>query len=360
MEIIFTEYMNNKEKNFLSILSDIEEKEKIENELLKKISDKNLISYLNILNEYFEENRNILLLLRYYYLRERENDMKESFKSKFKTKEILNLEGDDLINLLKLSINDYIFSKNENINFEFEFFDNLKPKTLNILEDIYNNKDVSNENNTNVNKAINLKVWKDYSNSHIETFDINENVTSSYKKFFTYKPSHSIDYIENNNEFILTYDDIVLNEENLLYAFLNIILQCKTHYVIKKCSICKKFFVTTDTRTSTCNRIYINDKTCTEFRLICNKKNSSNDFVHKLENAVKNDFNPAAEYDNLQKFLIEYPEKRKKLTGKEYLFWLISHYKTGKTKEKREKEINDFLENNPDFEKIFEQKYHNK
>ena len=185
MEIIFTEYMNNKEKNFLSILSDIEEKEKIENELLKKISDKNLISYLNILNEYFEENRNILLLLRYYYLRERENDMKESFKSKFKTKEILNLEGDDLINLLKLSINDYIFSKNENINFEFEFFDNLKPKTLNILEDIYNNKDVSNENNTNVNKAINLKVWKDYSNSHIETFDINENVTSSYKKFFT-------------------------------------------------------------------------------------------------------------------------------------------------------------------------------
>ena len=356
MEIIFTEYENNKEKNFLSILSDIEKKEKIESELLKKISDKNLISYLNILNEYFEENRNIFLLLRYYYLQERENDMKESFKSKFKTKEILNLEDDVLINLLKLSINDYIFSKNENINFEFEFFDNLKPKTLNILEDIYNNKDVSNENNSNVNKTIDLKVWRDYSDSHIETFDINENVTSSYKKFFTYK---SCD-LENNNEFILTYDDIVLNEENLLYAFLNIILQCKTHYVIKKCSICKKFFVTTDTRTSTCNRIYINDKTCTEFRLSCNKKNSSNDFVHKLENAVKNDLKPGKEQDNYEKFLKEYPEKRKKLTGKEYLFWLISHYKTGKTKEKKEDEINKFLEDTPDFEKIFAQKYHNK
>ena len=356
MEIIFTEYENNKEKNFLSILSDIEKKEKIESELLKKISDKNLISYLNILNEYFEENRNIFLLLRYYYLQERENDMKESFKSKFKTKEILNLEDDVLINLLKLSINDYIFSKNENINFEFEFFDNLKPKTLNILEDIYNNKDVSNENNSNVNKTIDLKVWRDYSDSHIETFDINENVTSSYKKFFTYK---SCD-LENNNEFILTYDDIVLNEENLLYAFLNIILQCKTHYVIKKCSICKKFFVTTDTRTSTCNRIYINDKTCTEFRLSCNKKNSSNDFVHKLENAVKSALNPDKERDNYEKFLKEYPEKRKKLTGKEYLFWLISHYKTGKTKEKKEDEINKFLEDTPDFEKIFAQKYHNK
>ena len=81
---------------------------------------------------------------------------------------------------------------------EFEFFDNLKPKTLNILEDIYNNcanKDVSNENNSNVNKTINLKVWKNYSDSHIETFDINENVTSSNKIFSTYEPSHDTENI---------------------------------------------------------------------------------------------------------------------------------------------------------------------
>ena len=86
--------------------------------------------------------------------------MKESFKSKFKIKEILNIKDDVLINLLKLSINDYIFSKNENINFEFEFFDNLKSKTLNILEDIYNN--CANNTTSNSLEYFIIKVSTDF------------------------------------------------------------------------------------------------------------------------------------------------------------------------------------------------------
>lgn len=369
MVISFTEFNTKEAIPKLEITLDKKYKETLEKKLATKFNRKEYIEIIDLFKKNIYKNRNLLIKLRYFNLHERYADLINVLKLNITSdpanvlQPLLNWTDDELVCLINLCINDYVLKSSNlininNINFEFGFFDLLGPETLPILEDIF-----KSTNNT----YIDSHAWKDYACNHLQKIPINNNVDYERNLFFKYEPIIiSDDIIRKKNpskeDLINTsgtlYEDTVNNEEDLLYAFLNMVLLCNSHFVIKKCNLCHKFFIATRIDVKTCNRINENGKTCNHLRINANKISSSNTFVKKMEKHIKDLFSSETKYNEKENFLKEYKIKRKELSGKEYLYWLISHYSKPDIYNKRKIEIDTYIKSNKDFETEFIKKYH--
>lgn len=385
-----------KEKPELKISVDTKEKKILENNLLEN----NYLQYVDILKQLLNKNRDLLLTLRFLNLHERYYDMVNIFHSKIvensnnKFSYLASMDETSIINILKLSINDYEltnikFDKLENtelgqtysINFEFGFFDSLQKNTLNILENIYNTYTKNCDSN---NAYIDYGNWEDYCKKNIKKISFNNEVT--YKlpilnkyiakekpfDFFNsdfvdedvksyFKEVHdkykSEDNLLNQPKLEILYEEQISNEEDLLYTFLNLIFVNNHIFKIKKCIKCNKFFIVINTGTATCNRTTSNGKTCTEIRSNASRNKYKVDIVHEYEKRIKDLYKSETKKSQLDKFTSEYREKRRRLSGNKYLYWLISHYARPNTYSRHKKIIDEYIENNPNFEKEFKKHY---
>ena len=295
MVISFTEFNTKEAIPKLEITLDKKYKETLEKKLITKFNRKEYIELTDLFKKYIYTDRDLLLKLRYFNLHEQYSDLINVLKlnvtsdSANALQPLLNWTDDELVCLINLCINDYVLKKStlNNLNLEFDFFDLLRTFTLSILEDIF-----KSTNNT----YIDSHAWKNYAYNNIQKVHINSNISFEKSLFFKYVPTIiSDDLIKTSNpskEDVINvsgtmYNDSVNNEEDLLYAFLNMVLLCNSHFIIKKCEYCHKFFIATRTNVKTCNRINKDRKTCNNLRINTNKISSSNEFVKKIEKHIK-------------------------------------------------------------------------
>ncbi len=395
MELTFIEY-GNKEPE-LSI--------KIYNNSLIAINefDEIVVSLQSFL--YKKENRNLLLALRYFYSFARYSEMLEYFGNYvFQYFPLLkNIESNSLISLIQFCINDicnpnlknsktdHDGSKEYQLDFETGFFDFLSEKTLAILNNIFKNCQKKQYD------YINSKLWEEYVNENIENIEIVTNQCSFTvkNKIPSFQPPN-IASLENPNNGIL-YHQKVNNEEELLYAFLNMLFcpkdkyqdildklikkqeknintdnvqshnyQKKFHYVILKCKKCHKFMIKHRTDDLYCNRKNEYGYTCKYIAINNNKYKYRDDFTHKLEKRIRDLYNSSTRNkkkdailrERKEKFQKSFPDKRSSLSARDYLYWLANHYEKANKRQKTKLEIDEYLENNPEFENYFKQKYH--
>lgn len=308
-----------------------------------------------------DKNRNLLLKLRYYNKYEQDEAILTSFKEEKDFKVFFN--EPELLTLIKLSINDYDLpnakpidataTKSELIytfNFEYGFFDNLQKSTLDILEKIYNTSTELDKY-----KCINRKLWLKYAKSYREIVDLNNNTQITNTLKFDYSPStYSIEDPKNGT----LYEDVVENEEHLLYSFLGILFSCK--YIspsIIKCKTCGKFIIVHKAIPQNCNRINSDGYTCNKNAIRNSKSKSKNDFVHAMEKRIRDLYKSELMINERKIFQNEYHLKRNELSGKEYLYWLANHYKTDDKKQQWKLKIDEYLKDNPDFEENFSEYY---
>lgn len=306
-----------------------------------------------------DKNRSLLLKLRYYNLYEQYASVLNSFKENKNFK--LFFKEPELLKLIQLSINDYDLpnvtpldtatTKSEliyTINFEFGFFDSLQKSTLNILEKIYNTSKETDDKY----KCINKKLWIEYVKNYSEITDLKNNVQLKNKLKVDYSPS--VSSLEDPKYGIL-YEDVVSNEEQLLYAFLGMLFSLnKINPIIKKCTSCNKFFIAYKSDTLKCNRISDNKYTCNEKAIIKSKYKYKDDFVHSIEKRIRDLYKSETKINERKIFENEYPLKRKELSRKEYLYWLTDHYKRNDTKQIWRTKIDEHIKNIPNFEENFE------
>lgn len=321
---------------------------------------------LHLINELREllhqdKNRSLLLKLRYYNQYEQDEAILTSFKEEKDFKIFFN--EPELLTLIKLSINDYDLLNVKpinttatgsklihTINFEYGFFDSLQKSTLAILEKIYNTSTKFDKY-----KCINRKLWLKYAKSHREIVDLNNNTQITNTLKFDYSPStYSIEDPKNGT----LYEDVVTDEEHLLYSFLGILFSCKhISPSIIKCETCGKFFIVLKTDTLTCNRITADGYTCNKNAIRNSKSKNRNDFVHAMEKRIRDLYKSELMINERKIFQNEYQLKRKELSGKEYLYWLADHYKTDDKKQECKLKIDEYIKNNPDFEENFSEYY---
>lgn len=310
-----------------------------------------------------DKNRNLLLKLRYYNQYEQDEAILTSFKEEKDFKIFFN--EPELLTLIKLSINDYdlpnvkpiatVITESEliyTINFEYGFFDSLQKSTLNILEKIYNTSPASDKY-----KYINKNLWLKYANNYREIIDLNYNTQIANTLKSDYSPSV---YSRDDSKNGILYEDVVSDEEHLLYSFLGILFSCKNiNPIIKKCETCGKFFIVHKTDTLTCNRITADGYTCNKRAIKDSKSKYKIDFVHAMEKRIRDLYKSDLMINEREIFQNEYPLKRKELSGKEYLYWLADHYKTNDKKQEWKLKIDEYQKDNPDFEENFSEYYKN-
>lgn len=306
---------------------------------------------------YQDKNRNLLIKLRYYNKFEQDEAILTSFKEEKDFKVFFN--EPELLTLIKLSINDYDLPNVKPIdtsvtgseliytfNFEYGFFDSLQKSTLDILEKIYNTSpDPDNY------KYISKDLWLKYAKSYREIVDLNNTtqIINTLKSDY----SASTYSIENPNDGIL-YEDVVADEEHLLYSFLGILFSCNNiNPIIKKCETCGKFFIVHRTDTLKCNRLNVDGYTCNKKAIIESKSKYRNVFVHAMEKRIRDLYKSDLMINERKNFQDEYKLKIKELSGKEYLYWLANHYKTDDKKQKWKLKIDEYLKDNPNFEENF-------
>lgn len=315
---------------------------------------------------YNEENRNLLLQLRYLNLYERNFDMLKLFRDSVNKKDkllnkISNFDNDILILLLKLGIYDYILPnlKFQNkkevggtekflLNYEYDLFDSLQIKTLKILEDIL---EVSQ--NTKINKIknkdyINADLWKIYAQENINIF------TSGFVEFKTNINKDYIHSIETHEiikneeiyeETIYNYVAEVYSEEELLYAFLSILFIREPHFVIRRCKTCNNFFVARKSDIVECNRPVENGLTHKE-KIKKNKDKYKNlTIIRKMEMDITKRMSAkkdAGKDDEYEKFLKEKAKAKK--DG--YIFEYLNSFYKEPAQKRHIKELEKELEEN--------------
>ena len=316
---------------------------------------------------YLKENRNLLLKLRYYNQFEEYTMMINTFKENENFKPFF--KEPNLLGLIQHSINDYDLPnvkalKKEvtdseiiyTINFEFGFFDSLQKSTLDILEKIFNatNKD-------DRYKYINKNFWIEYAKNYKEIIDFGNDTHVTNRLKIDYSPDeYSLiipkdDTLPKNTEYY--YEDTVSNEEQLLYAFLGMIFSFnKINPIIKKCESCGKFFIANKSDTLKCNREDENGYTCNKQAIIRSKAKYKDDFVHSMEKRIRDLYKSNSQniIEKRNSFMKDYPIKRIELSGRNYLYWLASHYTTEETRKKWEKEIDKYINAHPNFENGFQ------
>lgn len=306
-----------------------------------------------------DKNRNLLLKLRYYNKYEQDEAILTSFKEEKDFKVFFN--EPELLTLIKLSINDYDLPNAKSIdatateseliytfNFEYGFFDSLQKSTLGILEKIYNTSPA-------FDKFINKDLWLKYVKSYREIADFNSHVQIINTLKSDYSPST---YSRENPNYGILYEDVVADEEHLLYSFLGILFSCrKINPIIKKCETCGKFFIVHRTDTAKCNRLNADGYTCNQNAIRDLKSKHRNNFVHAMEKRIRDLYKSESMEDDREIFQNEYHLKRNELSGKEYLYWLANHYKTDDKKQQWKLKIDEYLKDNPDFEENFSEYY---
>ena len=354
LELLISE--DKKEENSVEIYFDKEKPIVKEEDIIKEL--KNTL--------YLEENRNLLLKLRYYNMFEEYTMMINTFKENKNFKPFF--KAPNLLGLIQHSINDYDLpnAKAEKeitdseiiytIDFEFGFFDSLQKSTLDFLEKIFNatNKDDGY-------KYINRNFWIEYAKNYKEIINFGNDTYVTNRLKINYSPDViQKDKTENTTYY---YEDIVFNEEQLLYAFLGMIFSFnKINFIIKKCETCGKFFITNKSDTLKCNRKNEDGYTCNKQAIIRSKAKYKDDFVHSMEKRIR-DLYKSDSPDIVEKretFTKEFPIKRNELSGRDYLYWLASHYTKEETRKRWEKEIDEYINANPNFENDFEKYKKNK
>lgn len=115
-------------------------------------------------------------------------------------------------------------------------------------------------------------------------------------------------------------------ELDLVYTFLDCIFSSDYDYKIKKCNNCSNFFITLNNKNNNCPN-------CSEQIKKLQKRNYENKEIVKLERRVNqlfyapNRLNEKANYFK-QKRELKLALKDKKITEKDYINWLLSHYRT--------------------------------
>lgn len=145
------------------------------------------------------------------------------------------------------------------------------------------------------------------------------------------------------------YEANFSDDDELIHAFLTIIFDLKVRFILKKCQTCKKYFFSTTGYVKNCSRIYKNGKTCTEINYKKKKYEKNNEFneldkeIEKLKNRVKSvaykhDIDEYDDYINLR------DEKENKLSKRDFVEWLISHYKDKELVDSLTIKFNDLFE----------------
>lgn len=181
--ILKVAYFNKKiDKNFFIIQLCIDNpQEKLEEQLNLVNKDTNLLKDIKSFL-YDKENRNTLLVLRYYNSHKQYDEMICTFMKCFSkySKILKKISKNNLISLIEFSINDYILSNSNSIDnylpktfiidYEFEFFDLLKKETIDLLEKIY-----QTSSNIESSRYLSRKKWKEYVDTYNECITLNNN-----------------------------------------------------------------------------------------------------------------------------------------------------------------------------------------
>lgn len=280
-------------------------------------------------------------------------------------KELYKFPSDKFSLYIKLCVYDYelpnlMFSKKVvndtntiyTMNFEYAFFESLTDNTKSILDKILQKSKTCSAFNDNY-LYISRPIW----NKYVDEYSATHN-----KKFSNF--SSCFESYNLKGQPLLDFNAYVDTEENLLYAFFEIIFNKKipnsdNNIIIKKCKECNRFFIVHRRDNNSCSK-------CKDIAVHKSRVRYANDFVHKMEKRVKDLYKNQRTrqeeiYEEMAKtFQMEYKTKRKELSGKEYLYWLMYHFKRETTIVKYQKEIDEFLKNTPNFEKEFNEKYHKK
>lgn len=242
-------------------------------------------------------------------------------------------------------------SKNEEeylINIEYGCFDILSSHKL--LDDIFESIKID---------YIDKIVWENYLNKKHEN-DLRENgkayiikkpeykvlgknakFNSKVKRKFQAPQNDNLQELYKSGEYIgyqksckvILYDCYFDNEDEYLITLLNIILNCNMHFVIRKCNICKKYYISNSNKLKNCNRIYKTNLTCREYANDLNKNISKNNILKKLIKNVRDNYKK--DYNLIQDFNDALKDKRKETTNNEdeIIKWILAtYYKSEKTR----------------------------
>ena len=241
------------------------------------------------------------------------------------------------LSVMDLSISDLKFrQKKENefeLDFEYDIFDSLKNTTIQSLDRMIefskHAKIPKNRNKDYIDKDL----WEEFiEKEKFETLEVDNFIFKDIiKNMYTLSSTTETVYPYDDDimlpQIIKTINSKCFYEQQLLYVFLSMIFYSGKHFIVKKCSICNKFFVTTDARTLLCNRILDDGLT----HLQQKNKYANLSVIRKMEKDIDERNRKYLPDEERKKYLIQ--KKKAKKEGEIFEF-LLSHFSKEETRKK--------------------------
>ena len=217
-------------------------------------------------------------------------------------KHFFTLEPNDNFNIKNKNYLHVLESKNIIFDAQFALFDNITDNGKEFINNIFE---------VMYTKYLDEKLWIDYhkkeaTTTHGNNLNIKEekphyyagdnfNDEIPYKIDFSnsvdevYRIYSKLNIIGQNKTYrkaiiqMHTYSAEVQSENELIYAFFDLIFQDNSNFRVKKCNKCKKYFITTNNnKKEYCERIESNGLTCHK-----NYKSLHNTQIMKLEKRIR-------------------------------------------------------------------------
>jgi hypothetical protein len=259
--------------------------------------------------------------LKYKYEYEYEIKNKSKSRSKLKSKLNLKLNSKSKFNLkfnLKSKLELMLKIK---LNFEHDLFDAIDENCLKIFDEILNLSKTTNIVKNRNKDYIDIDLWKEYEQKkevtlfHTQSQSWNITTTDIF-----FNSDFGIININTDRYYIYAYEGEWFFQQQLLLQFICMLFkqveQEQPHFIIKKCAICNKYFITTHNSTKLCSRKYefglthseLKDKNKDLYENISILRKMKKDIAKRIRekceiNSEGKDKTDYTEYDNFKKEL---------------------------------------------------------